>query len=137
MRNFARRLTLLFSAGCFGGLVNSLALWQLGNYGVTANAGIDIAPPLTPAWLYPRIVWGGLWGFLFMLPFYRQSHFLRGLLFSLGPSFVQLFVVFPFKAHDGWLGLKLGYMTPFLVLVLNALWGICVVLWLRFINERP
>jgi hypothetical protein len=136
MRNFARRLTLLFSAGCFGGLVNSLALWLLGNYGITVNAGIDITPELTPEWLYPRIVWGGLWGFLFMLPFYRQSYFLRGVLFSLGPSLVQLFIVFPFLKHDGWLGLKLGYMTPILVLVLNALWGICVVVWLRFIHEK-
>jgi hypothetical protein len=136
MRSFARRLTLLFSAGCFGGFVNSLALWLLGNYGITANVGIDMTPELTPAWLYPRIVWGGLWGFMFLLPFYRQSHFLRGVLFSLGPSLVQLFVVFPFLKHDGWLGLKLGYMTPILVLALNALWGICVVVWLRFIHEK-
>jgi hypothetical protein len=137
MKNFARRLTVLFSAGCVGGAVNSLALWLLGYYEVTTGLGVDMTPQLTPSWLYPRIVWGGLWGFLFLLPFHRQAHFLRGVLFSLGPSLAQLFVVFPFKAHDGWFGLKLGAMTPLLVLFLNALWGLGAVLWLRFINERP
>ena len=136
MRNFARRLTLFFSAGCFGALVNSYAIWLLGKYGVTAKVGIDIAPDLTPPWLYPRIVWGGLWGLLFLLPFPRKSSFMRGLIFSLGPSVVQLFVVFPFMANDGWLGLHLGYLTPILVLLLNGLWGVSTVLWLRLINER-
>ena len=136
MGSVARRLTLLFSAGCFGGLVNSMALWLLGKYEVTANAGIDIEPALTPSWLYPRLVWGGVWGFLFFLPFWRSSYFLRGVMLSLGPTLVQLFVVFPIKTHDGWLGMKLGYLTPLLVFVLNALWGVSTVLWLRLINER-
>jgi hypothetical protein len=29
---------------------------------------------------YPRIVWGGLWGFLFMLPMGRGHWWLRGIL---------------------------------------------------------
>lgn len=136
MRNFVRRLTLLFSAGCFGALVNSYALWLLGKYGLTAKMGIDMAPRMTPAWLYPRIVWGGLWGLLFLLPVPRKSPFMRALIFSLPPSLVQLFVVFPFKAQEGWLGLDLGLMTPFLVLVLNGLWAVGTVLWLTLINER-
>ena len=126
----------VFSAGCFGALVNSYALWLLGKYGVTAKVGIDMAPGLSPAWLYPRIVWGGLWGLLFLLPVPRKSHFMRGLIFSLGPSVVQLLVVFPFMANDGWLGLHLGYLTPLLVLLLNGLWGVSTVLWLKLINER-
>jgi hypothetical protein len=136
MRSFARRLTLLFSAGCFGGLVNSMALWLLGKYDVTANAGVDIAPELTPSWLYPRLVWGGVWSLLFFLPFWRSSYLKRGVMVSLGPTLVQLFIIFPFKANDGWLGSKLGYLTPLLVLLLNALWGVSTVLWLRLVNER-
>ncbi|MBW1859231.1 MAG: hypothetical protein JRI70_03930 [Deltaproteobacteria bacterium] len=136
MNKLARRLTMVFSAGCFGGLVNSLTLWFLGAYGVTADMGIKIAPDLTASWLYGRLVWGGLWGFLFVLPFPRGSDLLRGLLFSLGPSVVQLLVVFPHVAHKGLMGLRLGVLTPVLVLFLNALWGISTMLWLRFINEK-
>jgi len=116
--------------------MNSLALWFLGAYGVTAGIGIKIAPRLTAAWLYPRVVWGGLWGVLFILPFLRGSYLLRGMVLSLGPSMVQLFIVFPHMAHKGLMGLKLGLMTPVLVLFLNALWGVSTVLWLRFINEK-
>lgn len=137
MNKLARRLTLVFSAGCFGGLVNSLTLWFLGEYGVTADIGVKIAPSLTAGWLYSRLVWGGLWGFLFVLPFPRGSDLMRGMLFSLGPSVVQLLVVFPHVTHKGLMGLKLGLMTPALVLFLNVLWGISTVLWLRFINEKP
>jgi hypothetical protein len=136
MNKLARRLTVVFSAGCFGGLVNSLILCFLGAYGVTADLGIKLAPDLTAQWLYGRIVWGGLWGFLFALPFPRGSDLLRGLLFSLGPSVIQLLVVFPHISHKGLLGLRLGLLTPVLVLFLNALWGICTMLWLKFINEK-
>ena len=59
---------LAFSAGALGGLANSLAVWLFGALGITLALGVGIAPGLTPAWLYPRIVWGGLWGFLFLLP---------------------------------------------------------------------
>jgi hypothetical protein len=137
MKKLARRLTLVFSAGCFGGLVNSLTLWFLGEYGVTADIGVKIAPRLTALWLYPRLVWGGLWGFLFVLPFLRGPSLLRGVVLSLGPSIVQLLVVFPHVTHKGLMGLKLGVMTPVLVLFLNAVWGVSTVLWLNFINENP
>jgi hypothetical protein len=127
---------MVFSAGCFGGLVKSLTLWFLGAYGVTADLGIKIAPDLTAEWLYGALVWGGLWGFLFALPVPRGTDLLRGLLFSLGPSVFQLLVVFPHIAHKGLLGFRMGLLTPALVLFLNALWGICTMLWLRFINEK-
>jgi hypothetical protein len=68
MKNLAKQLTLFFSAGCLGALANSLALWLFGALGITAAVGARISPTLTPEWLYPRIVWGGLWGFLFLIP---------------------------------------------------------------------
>jgi hypothetical protein len=30
---------------------------------------VAIAPALKLSWLYPRIVWGGLWGLVFVFPF--------------------------------------------------------------------
>ncbi len=36
-----------------------------------AALGVKIAPAFTPAWLYQRLVWGGLWGWLFLLPVNR------------------------------------------------------------------
>jgi len=136
MTQFFRRLTVLFSAGAFGGLVNSLALWALGEFRITAALSVKMAPDLTPGWLYPRIVWGGLWGVLFLLPLFRGSAFKRGFLLSLGPTLIQLFVVFPQVARKGIMGLELGTMTPVLVVFLNAVWGICAAYWLRGIGEE-
>jgi hypothetical protein len=118
-----------FAAGCFGGLLNSLAVWIFGAAGITAALGVAIAPELTPPWLYPRIVWGGLWGFLFLLPVPKASWAVRGLVFSLGPSLVMLLIVFPVKTAAGIWGLGLGALTPVLVLLFNAVWGLSAA-WL-------
>ena len=131
MTPFFRTLSLVFAAGCVGAVANSLTVWLFGDLGVNAALGVNIAPKLTPAWLYPRIVWGGLWGFLFLLPSLRQSVLIRGLLYSVGPSLVMLFIVLPMKANKGILGLALGNMTPVLVLFFNAVWGVGAALWLR------
>jgi hypothetical protein len=125
-----RTLSLCFAAGALGGLANGLLLWLLGELDVTRTLGVAIAPDLTPAWLYPRVVWGGLWGLLFALPV-SLGWLARGLVLSLGPSLVQLFVVFPLKAQRGVLGLELGALTPALVLLLNAVWGVVASGWLR------
>jgi hypothetical protein len=136
MTQFFRRLTIIFSAGAFGGLINSIALWALGELKVTAALGVKLAPNFTPAWLYPRIVWGGLWGILFLIPLFRGSSIKRGFLLSLGPTLVQLLIVFPQRAHKGIMGLDLGTMTPLIVVVLNAVWGIAAAYWLRGIGEE-
>ena len=90
MGNLARKTSLVFAAGCLGGLINSLAVWISGEFGITAAAGVKIAPQLSAAWLYPRMIWGGIWGLLFLLPMMTTSIWARGLIFSLGPTLVQL-----------------------------------------------
>jgi hypothetical protein len=129
-----RHLSLVFAAGCIGGLANSLAVWLSGKTGISQMMGVQIAPSWTPAWLYPRIVWGGLWGFLFLLPYLQGSIILRGLLYGLGPTLVVLFVVFPLQAKKGVMGLELGAMTPLFALIVNAIWGIAAAWWLSVIR---
>jgi hypothetical protein len=125
-----RNLSLVFVAGCWGALWNSLVVWLCGLLGIAAALGVHIAPALTPAFFYPRLVWGGLWGLLFLLPGGGRSLPARGLLFSLAPTLVQLFVVFPMMAHKGVLGLQLGSLTPLMVVFYNAVWGYAAGLWL-------
>lgn len=126
-----KRISAAFTGGVVGALVDSVNIWGLGTLGLTAKLGIGLQPAFTMPWLYPRLVWGGVWGLLFLLPLLRGREVLRGVLFSLAPSAYVLLVVFP-AMGKGTLGLGFGTLTPALVVALNLLWGIVGALWYRF-----
>ncbi len=130
-----RKASVSFAAGCLGGVANGLAVWLAGVKGITASFGVNIAPQLTAPWMYQRMVWGGIWGALFLLPFLKHSVLGRGLLYSLGPTLVQLLVVFPYQAGKGLLGLQLGNYTPLFVLVFNFIWGLGAAIWFVLSDE--
>ena len=127
-----KKLLIYFAAGCFGALVNSLAVWAFGDIGITKKFSVSLAPSLSAAWLYPRIVWGGIWGWLFFLPILNAKPIRKGSLLSLFPSAVQLFFIFPFKANKGIAGLALGQLTPAFVVFFNWIWGVATALAIKF-----
>ncbi|MBI5571699.1 MAG: hypothetical protein HY914_17285 [Desulfomonile tiedjei] len=136
MKELLAKLSVTFAAGSLGGLLNGLAIWIFGAFGITALFDVKIAPALTVQWLYPRIVWGGLWGWLFLLGFLPGSPVLRGAVYSIAPTLVQLFVVFPIQAGKGMLGAELGPLTPLFVVGFNLVWGIAASLWLSLVEAR-
>ena len=127
-----KKIFIFYGAGCLGALANSLVVWWFGDLGVTKFLDVSIAPALTASWLYPRIVWGGIWGLLFFLPFGNSKPFLKGTLLSLFPTMVQLFIVFPYKAKKGIAGIELGLLTPAFVFVFNWVWGVVTSLTIRY-----
>jgi hypothetical protein len=129
-----KKISYAFSAGALGGLINSVAVWLFGILGITMALGVKIAPHISPEWLYPRIVWGGLWGLLFLIPAMKGSVLIRGFVYSIGPSAVMLFIVFP-GMGKGVYGLKLGTLTPVFVLLFNFIWGAAAAMWYRYCNE--
>ncbi len=136
MKLSVKNISLVFVAGCLGGLANAVFVWLFGAIGLTGALGVHSAPAFTPSFLYQRLVWGGLWGGLFLLPLTGLSYPVRGLLYSLGPAIVQLLVVFPYKAQQGFLGLQLGYLTPLFVLFYNAIWGVVAGGWLSLVGQE-
>ncbi|MGH8128363.1 MAG: hypothetical protein ACRETC_08355, partial [Gammaproteobacteria bacterium] len=81
--------------------------------------------------IYSFMIWGGIWGFLFFVfPLRNLNIFLRGLLFSIGPTIIECLVVLPVKMHAGWGGVHLGMWMPVLVVIFNAVWGITTAFWL-------
>ncbi|MBU1156063.1 MAG: hypothetical protein KKC30_12135 [Proteobacteria bacterium] len=129
--SFTNNLGNSFAGGALGGLANALVVWLAGAAGITHALGVAIAPALSPAMVYQRMVWGGIWGLLFVLPILRGSIFWRGLVFSLGPTAVQLLVVFPHVADKGLYGMELGALTPGFVVLFNAVWGWVAAAWLK------
>jgi hypothetical protein len=126
-----RKISVAFSAGVFGGLVNSLAVWVFGVTKAHSILHVSIAPSWSPQWLYPRLIWGGLWSLLFITPILKGQGFMRGFWLSLAPTAAQLLYFLPYQAHKGFLGLQLGTLTPVAVLIFNLLWGISAAAWLR------
>lgn len=117
-----------FVAGLLGALANSLFLWAVGEWGISSLVGVKIAPALTTAWLYPRLIFGGLWGLAYFftvgVPRHRRYWVRKGLWFSLLPSAVTLFYLFPYVEHKGLAGFDLGMLTPLLVVSANMVWGL-------------
>jgi hypothetical protein len=130
-----QNISLAFAAGCLGGLLTALVLWFFGASGLAGGLGVKLAPALTPPFLYQKMVWGGIWGWLFLLPL-KLSYPVRGLLYSLGPSFSVFLVLFPYQAHAGFFGWQLGYLTPVLVLFFNVVWGLAAGCWLELTASK-
>lgn len=126
-----KKILICFAAGCLGALANSLTVWFFGDYGITKALNVAIAPALTPGWLYPRIVWGGIWGLLFITPVLNSHSIRKGLLLSLFPTLIQLLVVFPIKAKKGYMGFDLGVFTPLFVVFFNMVWGVVTSIAVR------
>jgi hypothetical protein len=135
MRRLLTALSLGYAAGAVGGLINSLAVWASGHYGITAAIGVKTAPDLTTAWLYPRLVWGGIWGLLLILPLLSRRPILRGILVSIPPTLAQLFVVFPYHLQKGLMGMSLGKFTPLTVIIFNIIWGVAASIWFSRVGE--
>lgn len=118
-----RSLAILFASGAFGGLITALAIWLAGDLGITAALGVKIKPALSAPFIYNKVVWGGMWGALFLLPLFAGSTWRRGLLLSLGPACATLLYFLPQKGL-GMFGAELGTWTPLAVIAFNAIWGL-------------
>lgn len=125
---FLRKVSGAYTGGVAGALVALGVFWLLGRAGVTGRFDILLRVDLTPAALYRQVVWGGIWGLLFLLPFWRGQPVRRGILFALAPVAAVLFRVFP-QWGKGYLGLKYGTFAPLLVLSLGLLWGTVAAFW--------
>jgi len=125
-----RKISGAFTGGAIGAFVYSINLWVFGILGITALIGTTIKPVFTAPWLYHRIIWGGLLMLPLMLPLWKSRIVFRGCIFSLLPSAMMLFVVFP-GMGKGLMGTEFGVMTPFLVIVLNFVSGIVAAYWYK------
>jgi hypothetical protein len=129
---------LCLLGGMVGALANSLLVWFFGYMKINSALGVAISPKLAWLWLRPRLLWGALWG----LPFTAMVQknwgrlYLAGFFYSLLPTFVQLFYVFPVLAQKGVLGAQLGRLTFLLVLLFNSVWGLTLAWVVRVSASR-
>ena len=130
MNRTFKTLSLIFAAGCVGGLAKGIAAWFCGAIGLNALLGSQFAPQLSSQWAYSHMVWGGIWALLFLLPIRGWSLYSLGIIYSLPQSLISLVFMFP-KMNRGLLGLQLGYSTPVLVIFFGFVWGLATAFWWR------
>ena len=123
MVGLIRKSSMLFALGAFGGLVTAIVIWLAGLAGVTGLFGVAIAPSLSPEFFYPKIAWGGMWGWLGFLPLLATGWVLRGVLVSIIPAAAAWFYFLPADGA-GLFGLSLGLLTPLVVLGFTMVWGL-------------
>jgi len=125
-----RKLSGAFTGGVLGALIDSINVWVLFHTGILAMAGISMRVEFTGPWLYPRLVWGGIWALLLLLPVLKSKVALRGALMSLLPSAMMLFKVLP-GMGKGLMGLDLGLLMPVMVVGLNFIYGMVAAYWYK------
>jgi len=123
-----RKISGAFAGGALGAFVDSFNIWFMGKVGISDLLRVGMKPEFTAAWLYPRMVWGGIWALLLIVPLWKQRQVLRGCAFSLIPSSMMLLMVLP-SMGKGTLGLGFGALTPVVVVGLNFIYGVVASLW--------
>lgn len=118
-----QRAALYFTAAALGGLAVVLTVWSLGQIGVADLFGVSIKPELEKTFIYKQMVWGGLWGMIFLIPVTIKPLWLKGLIMTLAPVIVALTVLFP-MGGAGFLGLEQGTLTPLYIYLVNVPWGL-------------
>lgn len=129
-----RKISGAFTGGAIGGLVDSINITILGKVGISDLLGVSMKPEFTAPWLYQRMIWGGIWMLLLLLPLWKKRPVLRGCLFSLLPSAMMLFMVLP-SMGKGLLGIGFGTLTPVVVIGLNFIYGIVASYWYEFTEK--
>lgn len=117
------RAAMYYAAASAGGLAVALTAWGLGQAGVADALGVGINPPMQLPWLYKMIVWGGLWGLIFLLPIKLGPLWLKALVMTLAPVLVALVVFTPMRG-GALFALDKGAMAPFYIYAINIPWGL-------------
>jgi len=129
------RAALYYTAASVGGLAVALTAWGLGKAGVADALGVGISPPMQLPWLYKMIVWGGLWGLIFLLPVRIGPLWLRALILTLAPVLVALTVFVPLRG-GALFALDKGVIAPFYIYAINIPWGLATAFLGRWFGAQ-
>lgn len=127
MDKWLRELALCFSAGAVGALAKSGAIWLCAQAAFSAGWVAYLLNAQYPRDLYARIVWGGVAGFLFLLPMMRKRWPLRGLFWGVVLAALQLVLV-PLLTHGGF---YFALAPALAALALALVWGLAAAFMLR------
>lgn len=116
------RAALYYAAASLGGLAVALTAWALGRIGVPDILGVAIKPELELGWIYRVMVWGGIWGLIFLLPVNVKPLWLKGALMTLAPVLAAFVIFIPMRG-GAMFALDRGALAPLYIYLINIPWG--------------
>lgn len=131
---YLNKAGLAYYGGTMGTLAHMAVIWLFGLLGVPALLGVKMAVKFTYPATAAHIMWGGIWGLIFFLPYLKNRPFWQGVVFSLPPTLFTLLVKMPFQYHRPLMGIDTGMLTPLFAVFYNAVWGVATIYWLRYIH---
>lgn len=117
------RAAIYYAAASLGGLAVVLTAWALGELGVPDALGVAIKPKLELGWIYRAVVWGGLWGLIFLLPLRISPLWLKGALLTLAPVLAAFVYFIPMRG-GAMFALDKGALAPLYIYAFNLPWGL-------------
>jgi hypothetical protein len=123
-----QRLLKFLSSAFVSGLVSAFILVSI----FAAIQGIHGSYLSYKETLYRLMVWGGVWGFCFIIPLFRKSWFIRGSIVGLLVVIFNGVILMP-HAGQGYFGIKAGWMVFFGNIIFNYLWGLLASLWFSIV----
>ncbi|MCH2175836.1 MAG: hypothetical protein MK193_08920 [Lentisphaeria bacterium] len=117
-----QRLIQYYGAGSFASLALAIVMWILGRADLHDAIGVDLEPKLTLEWVISQMVFGGIAGFLFIIPF-KFEGFKKVALIALFPALFMWFYVFPQIHGDGYFGLDEGNLMPLVEYLYQLAWA--------------
>ncbi|MDO3385756.1 hypothetical protein QWI17_07900 [Gilvimarinus sp. SDUM040013] len=128
-----KKWLLMYGVGSAAALIAAVLHWVLARYGFSYELGADFAPSIGARGLYPKLVWGGVAGWLLLLPLAAGRWLMRSVIIALVPTLVQLLIIYPVMTGYGFAGLSLGIVTPLIVFSVFWCWALIAVAISRLI----
>jgi len=131
-----RKAAICYTAGSLGAFANAMAIVLAANVGMEAMFGVSFLSEWSLDWLYPRLVWGGVLAFLFLLPLYQNKWVVRGLVWSIVPTIPHFFIIFPGQADTlVATNYQVGVVTIVSSYVFNCIWGLIASYMVKHLEE--
>ncbi len=125
-----KTLRFVLRAGGLCGRTSGILVWGLGAGGIPPALGFAMVPELTFEWMFRRVFASAIWGIIFLIPVYRNSPVMKGIVLGILPWLSSILFVFPYRMNVGFFGLEMGMGTPIWTLFFAAVWGVTGTLFL-------
>lgn len=125
MKKQVNKLCIAYAAGTIGALANAAFIAVIAMMGINVIFDMVAFSSLSFGWLFPRMIWGGIFALFLLAPTLGKRWIVRGLLVSIVPTIIAIYAM-PVLQGGMTEALKLEITLMILVItyLFNCVWGL-------------